>query len=95
MQWLSHVMFMMENIALILLFYNFSKFSSNWYAFPVTVYVCTSSILGSSIRLVHFRFLFKGQVAPEANVTNEELEAVGLAIQQELMNAFALVQTWQ
>lgn len=77
-------------IAIILLFYNFTKLPNNWYAFPVTVYVCTVSILGSSIRLVHFRFLFKGRVAPEANVTNEELEAVGLVIQQQLMNAFAL-----
>ena len=55
-QWLCHVMFVMENIAIILLVYNLSKFSNNWYAFPVTVYVCTASILGSSIRLVHFRF---------------------------------------
>ena len=95
MQWLSHVMFVIENIAIILVVYNVSKFSNNWYAFPVTVYVCTASILGSSIRLVHFRFLLKGPVAPEANVTNEDLEAVGLAIQQVLMNVFELGQAWQ
>jgi len=34
-------------------------------------------------------------VAPEANVTNEELEAIGLTIQQALMNAFAIAQEWQ
>jgi len=94
-QWLSHVMFVMENFAMILLFFYFSKFSNTWYAFPVTMYVCTASILGSFIRLVHFRFLLKGRVAPEANVTSEELEAVGLAIQRELMNAFAFAQAWQ
>lgn len=94
-QWLSHVMFVMENFAMILLFYNLSKYSNTRYALPVTVYVCTASILGTSLRLVHFRFLLKGRVAPEASVTNEELEAVGLAIQQELMNAYALVQAWQ
>ena len=94
-QWLSHVMFVMENIIMILLFFYLSKFSNTWYAISVTVYVCTASILGSSIRLVHFRFLLRGQVAPEANVTNKELEAVGHAILQELMNAFAFVQEWQ
>ena len=94
-QWLSHVMFVIENFAMILLFYNLSKYSNAWYASPVTVYVCTASILGTSIRLVHFRFLLKGRVAPEANVTNEELEAVGFRILQELMNAYAFVQAWQ
>ena len=94
-QGLSQVMFVMENFAMILLFLYLSKLSNTWYAFPVTVYVCTASILGSCIRLVHFRFLLKGRVAPEADVTNEELEAVGLAIQQELMNAFAFAQAWQ
>ena len=34
-------------------------------------------------------------MAPEANVKSEELEAVGLAIQQELMNAFAFAHAWQ
>ena len=91
----SQGMFVIENIAIILLVYNLSKFSKNWYAFPVTVYVCTASILGSSISLVHFRFLLKGPVAPEANVTNEDLEAAGLAIQQVLMNVFELGQAWQ
>ena len=30
---------------------------------------------------------------PETSVTNEEVEAVGLAIQQELMNTYAMVQS--
>ena len=37
--------------------------------------------------------LLKGRVVPETSVTNEEVEAVGLAIQQELMNAYAMVQS--
>lgn len=94
-QWLSHVMFVMENFAMILLFFYLGKYSDARFAFPATVHVCTASILGSSMRLVHFRFLLRGRVAPEANVTNEELEAVGLTIQQALMNAFALAQEWQ
>lgn len=63
-QWLSHLMSVIENFAMILLFFYLSKYSNTWYAFPVTVYVCTASILGSFIRLVHFRFLLKCRVAP-------------------------------
>ena len=92
-QWLSHAMFVIENYAMILLFFFLSKYSTTWFAFPVTVYVCTMSILGTILRLVHFGILLKGRVVPETSVTNEEVEAVGLAIQQELMNAYATVQS--
>ena len=94
-QWLSHAMFVIENHAMILLFFFLSKYSITWFAFPVTVYVCTMSILGAVLRLVHFKFLLKGRVVPETSVTNEEVEAVGLAIQQELMNTYAMVQSLQ
>lgn len=94
-QWLSHAMFVIENHAMILLFFFLSKYSTTWFAFPVTVYVCTMSILGAILRLVHFKFLLKGRVVPETSVTNEEVEAVGLAIQQELMNTYAMVQSLQ
>lgn len=94
-QWLSHAMFVIENHAMILLFFFLSKYSTTWFAFPVTVYVCTMSILGAVLRLVHFKFLLKGRVVPETSVTNEEVEAVGLAIQQELMNTYAMVQSLQ
>ena len=94
-QWLSHAMFVIENHAMILLFFFLSKYSTTWFAFPVTVYVCTMSILGGVLRLVHFNFLLKGRVVPETSVTNEEVEAVGLAIQQELMNTYAMVQSLQ
>jgi len=56
-QWLSHIMFVTENFAMILLFFYLGKHSDAGFAFPATVYVCTASILGSSMRLVHFRFL--------------------------------------
>ena len=88
-------MFVIENHAMILLFFFLSKYSTTWFAFPVTVYVCTMSILGAVLRLVHFKFLLKGRVVPETSVTNEEVEAVGLAIQQELMNTYAMVQSLQ
>lgn len=94
-QWLSHAMFVTENHAMILLFFFLSKYSTTWFAFPVTVYVCTMSILGAILRLVHFKCLLKGRVVPETSVTNEEVEAVGLAIQQELMNTYAMVQSLQ
>lgn len=94
-QWLSHAMFVIENYAMILLFFFLSKYSTTWFAFPVTVYVCSMSILGAVLRLVHFKFLLKGRVVPETSVTNEEVEAVGLAIQQELMNTYAMVQSLQ
>ena len=94
-QWLSHAMFVIENHAMILLFFFLSKYSTTWFAFPVTVYVCTMSILGAVLRLVHFKFLLKGRVVPETSVTNEEVEAVGLAIQQELINTYAMVQSLQ
>ena len=94
-QWLSHIMFIVENFAMILLFYNHSKSSNIWFALPLTVYVCSASILGSVMRLAHFGFLLKSRVAPETNVTNEEVEAAALAIQQELMNAYDFVQAYQ
>ena len=91
-QWLSNVMFVVENIVMILLCYNFSRDGfKTWYPLPLTVCVCSLSILGATIRLIHFHFLLKNLIWPETNVTNEELEAVGLAIQQELLKIFEMV----
>ena len=58
MQLSSNVLFVVENIAMILLFY-FSPFSNTWYSLPVTICVCSFSVLGSTIRVTHFRFLTK------------------------------------
>lgn len=84
-QWLSNVMFVVENIVMIILFYNHSKYSNAWYTLPLTVSVCSLTILGATIRLIHFNSLLKNRVTPE------EVEAVGLAIQQELLKIFDMV----
>ena len=58
MQLFSNVLFVLENFVMILLFY-FSPHSNNWYSLPVTVCVCLFSILGSVMRVIHFRVLLK------------------------------------
>ena len=56
MQLTSNVLFVMENITLILLFY-FSHFPHTWYSLPVTICVCLFAVLGAVMRLTHFCFL--------------------------------------
>jgi len=51
----SNVLFIVENIAMILKYY-FSEFSNTWYSLPVTICVCLFSVLGSTIRVIHYRF---------------------------------------
>ena len=58
MQLFSNVLFVLENFVMILLFY-FSEHSNNWYSLPVTVCVCLFSVLGSVMRVIHFRVLVK------------------------------------
>ena len=58
MQLVSNVLFVIENITLILLFY-FSHFPHTWYSLPVTICVCLFAVLGAVIRLTHFHFLKK------------------------------------
>ena len=55
LQLFSNVLFVVENIAMILLFY-FSPFSNTWYSLPVTICVCLFSVLGAIIRVTHFCF---------------------------------------
>lgn len=87
--WISNVMFAVENITLISLFYNYSKFVVTWDAFPLTVYVCLSSIVGATIRLIHFQSLLKYQVRSETNATNDQL-AFGLDSGLEVLNFFEM-----
>ena len=54
----SNVVFIVENITMILIYY-FSEFSNTWYSLPVTICVCLFSVLGSTIRVIHYRFLTK------------------------------------
>ena len=58
MQLISNVLFVIENITMILFFY-FSHFPHTWYSLPVTIYVCLFSVLGDGMRLTHFYFLRK------------------------------------
>ena len=55
-QLVSNVLFVIENITMILLFY-FSHFPHTWYSLPVTICVCLFSALGAFMRLTHFYFL--------------------------------------
>lgn len=82
-------MFVVENITLISLFYNYSKFVVTWDALPLTVYVCLSSIVGATIRLIHFHSLLKDQVRSETNATNDQL-AFGLDSGLEVLNFFEM-----
>ena len=54
---LSNVMFVIEHITMILLFY-FGHFPQTWYSLPVTIYVCLFSVLGAVMRLTHFEYLW-------------------------------------
>ena len=56
MQLFSNVLFVIENITLILLFY-FSHFPHTWYSLPVTICVCLFAVLGAVMRLTHFYYL--------------------------------------
>ena len=53
---ISNVLFVIENITMILLFY-FSHFPHTWYSLPVTICVCLFAVLGAVMRLTHFCFL--------------------------------------
>ena len=51
----SNMLFVIENIIMILLFY-FSHFPHTWYSLPVTTCVCLFAVLGAVMRLTHFYF---------------------------------------
>ena len=58
MQLISNVLFVIENITMILFFY-FSHFPHTWYSLPVTICVCLFAVLGAVMRLTHFYFSYK------------------------------------
>ncbi|XP_015750461.1 PREDICTED: uncharacterized protein LOC107330350 [Acropora digitifera] len=47
---LSNVLFVIENVVMILVFY-FSQHSNSWFSLPVTVCVCSFSVLGSTMKI--------------------------------------------
>ena len=50
---LSNVLFVIENVVMILMFY-FSQHSNSWFSLAVTVYVCMFSVVGSTMKVVVF-----------------------------------------
>ena len=58
MQLVSNVLFVIENITMILLFY-FSHFRRTWFSLPVTICVCLFAVLGAVMRLTLFYFITK------------------------------------
>ena len=68
MQLISNVLFVMENITMILLFY-FGHFPHTWYSLPVTTCVVLFAVLGAVIRLTHFYFFTK-ESGGQSNTTN-------------------------
>ena len=58
MQLVSNVLFVIENITMILLFY-FSHFPHTWYSLPVTICVCLFAVLGAVMRLTLFYYFYK------------------------------------
>ena len=72
MQLVSNVLFVIENIIMILLFY-FSHFPHTWYSLPVTICVCLFAVLGAVIRLTHFYFLRKDPDDQSYNTDHQEL----------------------
>jgi len=57
-RWVANALFVAENLVMILLFY-FSEHSNTWYALPVTVCVCSFTVLGGIMRITHFFVLEK------------------------------------
>ena len=55
-RWVANALFVVENLVMILLFY-FSGHSNTWYALPITVCVCSFTVLGGIMRITHFYLL--------------------------------------
>ena len=72
MQLFSNVLFVIENITLILLFY-FSNFPHTWYSLPVTICVCLFAVLGTVMRLTYFYFSYKDSDDQSNNTDRQEL----------------------
>ena len=59
---LSNILFVIENCTMILIFYRFSPFSNTWYSLPVTVCVCSFSVIGAVARVAHVCFVAKESI---------------------------------
>ena len=81
---ISNVLFVIENITMILLFY-FSHFPHTWYSLPVTISVCLFAVVGAVMRLSRFYFLTResdgqsnnnDQVQPQSHSNPVEVAAI-------------------
>jgi len=59
----SNVLFVIENIAMILMFY-FSQHSNSWFSLPVTVSVCSFSVLGSTMKIAGLYVFLRERTRP-------------------------------
>ena len=64
---LSNILFVIENCTMIILFYRFSPFSNSWYSLPVTVCVCSFSVIGAVARVALVYFVTKESNPNNAN----------------------------
>ena len=81
MQLFSNVLFVIENITMILLFY-FSHFPHTWYSLPVTICVCLFAVLGAVMRLSHFYYLQRTNQTESRSSNSIERIATAPGLQQ-------------
>ena len=82
MKLISNVLFVIENITMILLFY-FSHFPHTWYSLPVTICVCLFAALGAVMRLTHFYYLRRNQIGRQStNYYSTEILAIAPWLQR-------------
>ena len=68
---LSNILFVIENITMILTFYRFSPFSNTWYSLPVSVCACLFSVIGAVVRVC---FVTKKSRKKNRKITQPKLE---------------------
>ena len=81
MQLFSNVLFVIENIIMILLFY-FSHFPHTWYSLPVTICVCLFAVLGAVMRLTHFYYFERTNQTKSRSSNSIESLATAPGLQQ-------------
>ena len=81
MQLVSNVLFVIENITMILLFY-FSHFPHPWYSLPVTICVCLFAVLGAVMRLTHFYYSQRRNQSESRSRYSIERPATAAGLQQ-------------
>ena len=83
MKLISNVLFVIENITMILLFY-FSHFPHTWYSLPVTICVCLFAVLGAVMRLTHFCFLTMESDGQSNNTDRDQWSSNRIVISSRL-----------